>query len=92
MLGVRTGTRYFLELVDAEDAASVSAVRTDFLAEARRYAGVALGQVRLFDPLVAMESGNGLLGSGNQVLLVNVLILGFLASFADHLAIASRLC
>ena len=74
---------YFLELVDAEDASRVPSVRADFLAEAGRDSGVFLGQFRLFDPLVAVEGGDGLLRRGNQILLLHFLVFGLLAAFAD---------
>lgn len=71
--------------MDAEDAASIAPVGTDFLSEAGRDAGVALGQLRLLDPFVTMESGDGLLRRGNQVFFINLLVFSFLASFTNHL-------
>ena len=75
----------FLKLMHAEDAARVTAVRTDLLTEARRNAGVANRQTRLGKPLVTMESGNRLLRRGNQVFLIHLLIFRLLAAFTNDL-------
>ena len=53
-----------LELVDAEDASRVAAVRADLLAEALGDAAVADRQVRHRQPLVAACGGGG--GDGDD--------------------------
>lgn len=72
--------------MDAEDAAGIAPVRTHFLAEASRDSGVAFGQLRLFHPLVAMESGDRLLRSGDQVLFIHLLVLRLFTTFTNHLS------
>lgn len=63
LLGLRDAELLHLgELVHAEDAPHVLAVRARLLAEAGRVAGVLEGQVLGLEPLVAVEGGDGLLG------------------------------
>lgn len=63
LLGLRDAELLHLcELVHAEDAPDVLAVRAGLLAEAGRVAGVLEGKVLGLEPLVAVEGGDGLLG------------------------------
>lgn len=68
-----------------EDAAGVSAVGAHFLSEAGGEAGEADGQVLGFQPLLSQEGGDGLLGGGDEVLLVHGVVVWLLAAFADDL-------
>ncbi len=72
--------------MDSEDSSSVSSVRSDLLSEAGRESGVLDGQGRLCDPLFAVESSDRLLGRGDQVLLVQRLVVSLLAPLARHLS------
>eukprot|EP00760_Papus_ankaliazontas_P033449 PhM_4_TR6337/c0_g1_i2/m.52490 len=61
-----------VELMDAENAERVTAVRASLLAEARRVACIAHGRLELLlaDPLVAVVRADGLLGRRDEVLVV----------------------
>ena len=76
---------HLFKLVDSEDSSGVASVRSDLLSEARRKSGVLDGQRRLGDPLFAVEGGDRLLGGGDQVLLVDRLVVRLLAALASHL-------
>ena len=69
----------------SEDASGVAAVRSDLLSEAGGESGVLDGQDRLGDPLVAVEGRDRLLGGGDQVLLVDRLVVRLFAGLASHL-------
>lgn len=71
--------------MDPEDSAGVPAVGTHFLPEAGGEAGVADGQVLWLEPLVPQEGGDGLLRGGNQVLLIDGVVVRLLAALADNL-------
>ena len=73
--------------MDPEDSSGVSSVRSDLLSEAGRESGVLDGQGRLGDPLFAVESSDRLLGGGDQVLLVQRLVVSLLAPLARHLKV-----
>lgn len=75
-----------LELMNAEDTASITAVRTNFLTETRRDSSIALRKLRLLDPFIAVESCNRLLGGGDQILFINLLVFGFFAAFPNYLS------
>lgn len=77
--------RHLLELMDAEDAAGIAAVRTHFLTEARRDSSIAFGQFRFLDPFVAMEGGDRLFRGSDQVFLVYFFIFSLFAAFTDDL-------
>lgn len=68
-----------------EDAAGVPAVRAHFLPEAGGEAGVADGQVLWLEPLVPQEGGDGLLRGGDQVLLIDGVVVRLLAALANNL-------
>ena len=72
--------------MDSEDSSGVSSVRSDLLSEAGRESGVLDGQGRLGYPLFAVESSDRLLGGGDQVLLVQRLVVSLLAPLARHLS------
>lgn len=76
---------HLLKLVDPEDPAGVPAVGAHFLPEAGGEAGVADGQVLGLEPLVPQEGGDGLLRGGDEVLLVDGIVVGLLAALADDL-------
>lgn len=78
-------TTDLLKLVHPEDPTSVSAMGAHFLSEAGGDAGVADGQVLRFEPFVPQEGCDGLLRSGDQVLLVNGSVIGLLATLTDDL-------
>lgn len=76
---------HLLELVDAEDAAGVSAVRANLLAEAGGQPRVFDGQILRLQPLVPVQGCDGLLRGGDEVLLVDGAVLRLLAALANHL-------
>ena len=61
---------HLLELVHAEDAERVAAVRAHLLAETRRVADVALGQVLGLEPLLPVQRAQRLLRRGDHVLVL----------------------
>src|SRR5690606_19055195 len=63
-----------LELMDAEDAPGVLAVSASLLPEARRRAGIPDGQILGLEPLLGVEGRDGLLGGGDEVLLIATLL------------------
>lgn len=69
-----------------EDPPGVSAVGTHFLSEAGGEAAVADGQVLRFEPLVPQEGCDRLLRGGDQVLLVDRVVVRLLAALTDDLA------
>ena len=73
--------------MDSEDSSGVSSVRSDLLSEAGRESGVLDGQGRLGYPLFAVESSDRLLGGGDQVLLVQRLVVSLLTPLARHLKV-----
>lgn len=78
-------TADLLKLVHPEDPAGVSAMGAHFLSEAGGEAGVADGQVFRFEPLVPQEGCDGLLRGGDQVLLVDGVVVWILTALADDL-------
>lgn len=68
-----------------EDATCVSAVRAHFLSEAGGEAAVAYGKVLGLEPLFPQECCDGLLRSGDEVLLIDGVVVGSLAAFTDDL-------
>ena len=70
--------------MDSEDSTSVSTVRANLLSEAGRDSGVADGKCGFRDPFIAVEGGDRLLRSGDQIFLLNILVFGLLTAFADN--------
>lgn len=58
------------ELMDAEDTPGILSVRASLLSEAGAVSGIFDGQVLLGQPLALVQSGDGLLRGGNQVLVI----------------------
>lgn len=83
---VAMGKRNLLELMDAEDTTSITAVGTYFLTEARRDACVALRQLGLLNPFITMESSYGLFRSCDQVFLIDLLVFSLFAAFPNYLS------
>lgn len=80
-----SGRADLLELVHAEDAASVPPVRAHLLPEAGGDTGEAQGQILRVQPLLSQEGRNGLLRRGDQVLLIQAGVVGLLAALSNHL-------
>lgn len=63
------GRAYLLKLMDTEDTPSILAVRAGLLSEASAVTSVLDGKIFLLEPLALVESGEGLLGGCDQVLV-----------------------
>lgn len=71
--------------MDSEDAAGVSAVGAHLLAKAGGQAGIFDWQILGPQPLVPVQSSNGLLGGGNQIFLIIGVVIRLFTAFANHL-------
>lgn len=67
----------------SEDAPCVLAVLAGLLAEARGDAGVPQRQLRLVHPLVHVEPADGLLGGGDEILVLYALARHHLEQHQD---------
>lgn len=80
-----------LKLVHPEDAAGVPAVGAHFLSEAGGEAGVADREFLRFQPLIPQEGCDRLLGGGDEVLLIDGVIVRLLTALTDDLKNNQRL-
>lgn len=71
--------------MDSKDATSVTAMGAHLLAKAGGQASILDGQVLGPQPLIPVESSDGLLRGGNQVFLVVGVVIGLFTAFANHL-------
>lgn len=77
--------------MDSKDTSGITAVRAHFLTKAGGEASILDRQVLWPQPLVPVQSCNGLLRGGNQVLLIIGAVIRLLAAFADDLQEEDRL-
>lgn len=76
---------YLFELMNAENASGVSAMRSNFLSEARRQSGISDGQHTFRNPLITMKRCDWLLRCGDQILFIHLFAFGIFATFPNHL-------
>ena len=74
------------KLVDPEDAPGVPAVGAHFLSKAGGVTQVLDGQTLRGNPLVSVVGGNWLLGSRDQVFLINGVLISLLTAFSNNLS------
>ena len=76
---------HLLKLMDSKDATGVTAMGAHLLAKAGGQAGILDWQVLWPEPLVPVESSNGLFRGSNQIFLLIGVIIRLFTAFANHL-------
>lgn len=71
--------------MDSKDATGVTAMGAHLLAKAGGQASILDGQILWPQPLIPVESSNGLLGGGNQVFLIIGVVIRLFTAFANNL-------